>query len=120
MSMFNEDQQDYMRSLRDIPPDQKCWCAWFRIGECPHCPEGMTAEMRAKVECPDCHNYPDARTPDKPATHQRNCPRATYYAVDPAPFGRLNVPNPDFLHQELTSYDNAPTDPHHGGKIWKE
>jgi hypothetical protein len=39
MSMFNEDQLDHMRSLAAIPPQEKCYCGWYRLGECPNgCP----------------------------------------------------------------------------------
>ena len=35
-------QLDYMRELAEIPPDQRCYCGWYRLGMCPHCPPGRT------------------------------------------------------------------------------
>jgi hypothetical protein len=35
-SYFNEDQQDYMRELARTPPEQLCYCGWYRLGQCPH------------------------------------------------------------------------------------
>lgn len=42
--------------------------------------------------------------------HEANyyCPEyraPKHLKVDPEPFGKLNVPNPDFLHEELASYE---------------
>lgn len=40
--MFNDDQMDYMRALAEIPPHLKCYCGWYLLGECPHCPPNRT------------------------------------------------------------------------------
>lgn len=58
MSYFNSDQQDYMRSLAAIPPERKCWCGWYTLGDCPHCPPGKTAADKIAAWCPECHNAP--------------------------------------------------------------
>ncbi len=29
MSMFNDEQHDYMRYLAPLPTAKKCWCAWY-------------------------------------------------------------------------------------------
>lgn len=43
MSMFNEYQEAYMRELSEIPPEQKCYCGWYRLGKCQNnCPPDKT------------------------------------------------------------------------------
>ena len=60
MSYFNEDQQDEMRYLASLKPEEKCWCGWYRVGECntpsPCAPEDSMAD-RLKVTC-ECGSYP--------------------------------------------------------------
>lgn len=34
---LNRDQEDYVRYLASLPPEQKCECRWYRRGECPNC-----------------------------------------------------------------------------------
>jgi hypothetical protein len=34
MSMFNEDQQDWMRYLSTLPAEKKCECGWNERGHC--------------------------------------------------------------------------------------
>lgn len=71
--MLNDDQADYLRQMNATPPAEKCWCAWFKLGECPHCPPGLSAETRIKYECPSCHNYPPATNLMQPVTHRVGC-----------------------------------------------
>lgn len=75
---FNADQIDYMRSMGKLPREQKCYCAWFKAGECPHCPADLTAADRAPLECPSCGNYPPARNLNAPVTHNIACKRQAY------------------------------------------
>lgn len=74
MSMFNADQRDYMADLAAMPPATKCWCGWYPIGECPHCPPGKSAADKVAVWCPDCHNDPGPGG-DRPIVHRVGCPR---------------------------------------------
>ncbi len=37
MSYFNEDQESYMEYLATLPPEKKCKCKWYPVGECPNC-----------------------------------------------------------------------------------
>lgn len=71
--MFNDDQRAYMRDMAALPLEQKCYCAWYRLGECPNCPPGLSVVDRLKLECPECHNYPPARYLDTPITHNIRC-----------------------------------------------
>ena len=73
MSYFNEEQQAYMRSLSKIPLEQRCYCGWFALGECPHCPEELTAAHKVERRCPSCHNYPPATDLSRPITHRIGC-----------------------------------------------
>lgn len=72
MSMFNSDQLDYMRSLDRMEPASKCWCGWYPLGECPHCPPGKSAADKIAAWCPECHGEP---SPDlsRPIIHRRGC-----------------------------------------------
>ena len=58
MSYFNEGQRGYMNSLAQIPPAERCWCGWFRLGECHSCPPDKTAADKLAARCPSCHNNP--------------------------------------------------------------
>lgn len=40
--MFNADQLDYLRYIESIAPEQRCYCGWYLLGECPHCPKDKT------------------------------------------------------------------------------
>lgn len=73
MSYFNSDQEDYMRSLARIDPKEKCWCGWYRLGECPNgCPVDKTCADKLAARCPDCHN--DAGPAgDRPIWHRVGC-----------------------------------------------
>lgn len=76
MSHFNSDQQDYMRSLDEMPPESKCWCGWYPVGQCySGCNErapGKTSADKMAVWCPGCHNSPP---PDlsRPIVHNIKC-----------------------------------------------
>lgn len=39
---FNADQLDHMRALDTLTPEEKCYCGWYPLGHCPHCPKGKT------------------------------------------------------------------------------
>lgn len=47
---FNSDQISYMESLHKIPPEQKCYCGWYRLGECPHCPKDKTCADKMRED----------------------------------------------------------------------
>lgn len=72
---FNDEQLSYMRSLARMPPETKCYCAWFPIGECHSCPPHLSVADRIPLECPECHNYPPARDLSQPVTHNVKCSR---------------------------------------------
>lgn len=56
---MNADQRAAYEALARIPPAERCWCGWFRLGECLNgCPEGKTAADKLAVACPECHNAP--------------------------------------------------------------
>lgn len=47
---LNSDQLAEMDRLDRIPPEQRCYCGWYDIGKCPHCPVGKTcADKLAEV-----------------------------------------------------------------------
>jgi hypothetical protein len=76
MSYFNEEQQDEMRYLASLKPEEKCWCGWFRAGQCntPNpCPPDVTMADREKTTC-ECGGYPGR--PGRPLTHRHGCARA--------------------------------------------
>jgi hypothetical protein len=58
MSLFNEHQEEFMRSLARIPAENKCWCGWYLAGECHTCPKDVTNADKLKVWCPECKNTP--------------------------------------------------------------
>ncbi len=55
----NSDQNELMADLAEMPPETKCWCGWYALGECPQCPAGKSAADKVKVWCQDCHSAPD-------------------------------------------------------------
>jgi hypothetical protein len=69
------------------------------------------ANLKAGVACDECAGS-GMTTYAARGLYQTTCrkcwgtgQREQMVAVDPAPFGKLNVPNPDFLHEELASYE---------------
>jgi hypothetical protein len=69
--MFNEYQVAEARYLNSLPPEKKCWCGWYRFGECPKCNPAYTEADRLRVTCPDCGNYP--RVPGEKMVHCYGC-----------------------------------------------
>ena len=71
---MNKDQQDYCAYLSTLQPEAKCWCGWYPIGTCPHCPDGKSAADKVRVWCPTCHSDPG---PDGagPIVHRIGCKR---------------------------------------------
>lgn len=43
---FFDDGRDYVPPSKDhlpgLPPDQRCWCGWWKLGECPSCPDELS------------------------------------------------------------------------------
>lgn len=75
MSYFNEEQQDYMRSLAAMPLETKCWCGWYRLGECPNgCPKDKTCADKMATACPECGSTKGL--PNLPLYHRRGCSRS--------------------------------------------
>lgn len=74
---LNEDQKDYCRFLGTIPPEQKCWCGWYRKEECGswcnRAGRELTCADKLKLACPDCGGLP--WDPDEPPVHKALCPR---------------------------------------------
>lgn len=58
MSMFNDDQIGHMRSLAAMPDEARCWCGWYKAGECPNCRTTETLADRRSSECSSCGSYP--------------------------------------------------------------
>ena len=69
--MFNEEQREHMKWLASIPPEKRCWCGWYRLGTCPHCPEGRTGAEKLARKQPCCGYTPAA--PDGPDGHYFGC-----------------------------------------------
>lgn len=72
--MLNEHQMAEVRYLNSLPPESKCWCGWYRVGECPKCNPTDTEADRALVTCPDCGNHP--RAPGEKLIHRYGCGNA--------------------------------------------
>lgn len=72
MSAFSRDQEEYIKSLANIPLDKKCWCGWYPLGECPHCPPGATCEQKVAAMCVECRGAP--HRPGDPLIHTIGCP----------------------------------------------
>lgn len=41
-SFLNPEQQDHVRELAKVLADKKCYCGWYRFGDCPHCKTSKT------------------------------------------------------------------------------
>jgi hypothetical protein len=74
---LNSEQRAYVDDLNKIPASGLCYCGWFRLGECPHCPAGMSAADKIARACPLCRNAPPAEQLDRSITHIINCPNGT-------------------------------------------
>jgi len=70
---LNSEQEAHLQYLKSIPPAERCWCGWYRLGECMNkCPPGKTLAHKMEVWCKECQNYP---SPDGkyPITHRIGC-----------------------------------------------
>ena len=72
MSYFNDEQRDHMRSLEEIPPAERCWCGWYRLGQCRNCPASATCADKLAARCPQCRNAPSK--PGGTLVHLVTCP----------------------------------------------
>lgn len=73
MSYFNEDQEDEMRWLASLKPEEKFWCGWYRVGRCNTplpCPPGVSMADRIRETC-SCGRYPGK--PGRTLFHGRGC-----------------------------------------------
>jgi len=70
-SIFNDDQKAYAKYLNTLPDSQRCWCGWYKFGECPFCRFSLTLHDRKKVECKKCGSYPDI--PGSITIHRIGC-----------------------------------------------
>ena len=41
-ALLNSDQRSYMEYINSLPPESRCYCGWYKLGECYHCPPGKT------------------------------------------------------------------------------
>ncbi len=74
--MFNEYQIAHMESLAKTPPEQRCYCGWYLIGEvpgCPNCPPGLTSADKIARWCPTCRSAPPATNLAAPIIHAITC-----------------------------------------------
>ncbi len=45
---LNEYQRDYRKEMEAIAPRLRCYCGWYKLGECPHCQKDRTCEDKLK------------------------------------------------------------------------
>lgn len=43
---FNEEQEAHMAWLATIPPNERCWCGWDRLGDCSNCNKSHAGKTR--------------------------------------------------------------------------
>jgi hypothetical protein len=72
--MYNDEQRDHMKHLSSVPSEKRCWCGWYLLNDCPHCPLDFTHADQVKLKCEICGNAP-YRPGDK-LVHIVNCPRS--------------------------------------------
>lgn len=76
MSFLNSEQQEYAEALGRTDPARRCWCGWYQLGQCPHCPTGKTCADKIAVRCPLCLNAPPADG-GRPNVHVKGCTNET-------------------------------------------
>ena len=79
MSIFNIEQQEYMKELAAIPPKERCWCGWSRFGQCFNCDQyeilkNLTLADKLPLQCPECRNAP--AVPGGKIVHIYKCSRS--------------------------------------------
>ena len=61
-----------MKYLDSLPAETKCWCGWYKLGECSNdCPEDLTCADKIKLRCKVCGNSP--HRPGHKLIHLINC-----------------------------------------------
>lgn len=73
---LNQEQQEYVNSLAAIPDENRCWCGWYRLDQCPNCDKSSSLADRLKVSCKhkQCRNYPRQGDPEGTIIHNIACP----------------------------------------------
>ena len=68
-----EQNDDYMDSLNRMPPEKRCYCGWYPLGECHSCPSTVSLADKLRLRCPTCGNAPPATDLAIPIRHARFC-----------------------------------------------
>jgi len=71
MSFLNPYQEAHVADLARIKPENKCYCGWYNLGECPSCPPSKTCADKMKARCKYCGNSPPPEGGE--ITHIINC-----------------------------------------------
>jgi hypothetical protein len=74
MSMFNSDQSAHMEYLESIPPENRCWCGWYKLGKCDKCAPGKTLADKLAAQCEICGAAPGSRG-EFATVHRTGCAR---------------------------------------------
>lgn len=77
-TMFNDEQNAYMDSLAEMPPETRCWCGWYAKGDCYNCKRDprvadKSCADKLALRCSECGNTPSV--PEWPVFHTRTCSR---------------------------------------------
>jgi hypothetical protein len=68
---FNKEQEEYMADLAKVPTNERCWCGWHRLSECPRCKHGLTLEQKMAEWCQSCRSAP--HEPGGRVVHRIGC-----------------------------------------------
>jgi len=70
VSYFNREQEAHMDELARIPLDQKCFCGWYRLGQCPNC----TTRLSCADKCLPCRGVGKRWVPCDAEPRYQVCP----------------------------------------------
>ena len=61
--MLNDEQESYVSYLNSLHPSMKCWCGWYKFGECYNCSSNdkikdKNCQDKINLACDECGSYP--------------------------------------------------------------
>lgn len=88
---FNEHQNAHMDALAKLSDAERCWCGWYRVGECVNGCGDKSVVDRKRCACPHCKAV--WVSPKNPITyHLSTCPR--HVGEVPFIYGMIQTPKP--------------------------
>lgn len=73
-----------MNSLATVPNEDRCWCGWNKLRQCPNCDPSTSLADRLKLSCKhrQCRSYPRQNDPTNTIIHTVGCPTRLWVNIE--------------------------------------